>query len=73
METPRKSIIAKLSNREFESSSMLEDPSSQIESFAIIDLCGVSTKLNYMVLYSPRKRTRNLLRFIITIGIREKF
>ena len=34
-----------------------EDPSLRIESFALINLRGVSTKLNK---YSPCKRTRNL-------------
>ena len=34
-----------------------EDPNLRIESFAIVNLRGVSTKLNKY----PRKRTRNLL------------
>ena len=47
VETPRKFIIAKLSIRKLGSSSVLyEDPSLRIESFAIINLRGVSTKLN---------------------------
>ena len=59
METPRKFIIAKLSISKLGSSSVLiiqvliyniistdEDPSLRIESFAIINLRGVSTKLN---------------------------
>ena len=55
VETPRKFIIAELSLRKLGSSSVLiiffiistdEDPSLQIESSAIINLRGVSTKLN---------------------------
>ena len=58
METPRKFIIAELSIRKLGSSSVLiilayyyiistdEDPSLRIESSAIINLRGVSTKLN---------------------------
>ena len=58
VETPRKFIIAKLSISKLGSSSVLiihyyyciistdEDPSLRIESFAIINLRGVSTKLN---------------------------
>ena len=65
MEIPRKFIIAELSIRKLGSSySTDEDPSLRIESSAITNLHGVSTKLNkYIVLYnySPCKRTRNLL------------
>ena len=57
VETPRKFIIAELSIRKLGSSSVLiiistdEDPSLRIESSAIINLRGVSTKLNkYIVL-----------------------
>ena len=52
VETPRKFIIAELSIRELGSSSSNtiistdEDPSLWIESSAIINLRGVSTKLN---------------------------
>ena len=55
METPRKFIIARLSIRKLGSSSVLiiiiiistdEDPSLRNESFAIMNLRGVSTKLN---------------------------
>ena len=54
VETPRKFIIAELSIRKLGSSSDLhfriistdEDPSLRIESSAIINLRGVSTKLN---------------------------
>ena len=55
VETPRKFIIAKLSFRKLGSSSVLiiiiiistdEDPSLRIESLAIINLRGDSTKLN---------------------------
>ena len=56
VETPRKFIIAELSIRKLGSSSVLiiistdEDPSLRIESSAIINLRGVSTKLNkYLV------------------------
>ena len=44
METPRKFIIAELSIRKLGSTD--EDPSLRIESSAIINLRGVSTKLN---------------------------
>ena len=41
-----------------------EDPSLRIESFAMINLRGVSTKLNkYIDLASPWKRTRNSLNY----------
>ena len=50
VETPRKFIIAELSIRKLGSSpyyySTDEDPSLRIESSAIINLRGVSTKLN---------------------------
>ena len=52
VETPRKFIIAELSIRKLGSSSVQyynstdEDPSLRIESSAIINLRGVSTKLN---------------------------
>ena len=51
VETPRKfiDIIAKLSIRKLESSRIIstdKDPSLGIENFAIINLRGVSTKLN---------------------------
>ena len=57
VDTPRKFIIAELSIRKLGSSSVLiiliigiistdEDPSLRIESSAIINLRGVSTKLN---------------------------
>ena len=58
VETPRKFIIAELSIRKLGSSSVLiilvlsaiistdEDPSLRIESSAMINLRGVSTKLN---------------------------
>ena len=54
VETPRKFIIAELSIRKLGSSSVVfisiistdEDPSLRIESSAIINLRGVSTKLN---------------------------
>ena len=50
VETPRKFIIAELSIRKLRSSSGIistdEDPSLRIESSAIINLRGVSTKLS---------------------------
>ena len=63
METPRKFIIAELSIRKLGSSSVLiiphsagiistdEDPSLRIESSAITNLRGVSTKLNKYKFY----------------------
>ena len=66
VETPRKFIIAELSIRKLGSSSVLiiplmkiisgiistdEDPSLRIESSAIINLRGVSTKLNKYIRY----------------------
>ena len=62
VETPRKFIIAELSIRKLGSSSVLiilallsiistdEDPSLRIESSAIINLRGVSTKLNKYIM-----------------------
>ena len=44
VETPRKFIIAELSNSRIISTG--EDPSLRIESCAIMNLRGVSTKLN---------------------------
>ena len=67
MQTPRKFIIAELSIRKLGSSSVLiirlfeftrriistdEDPSLQIESFAMINLRGVSTKLNKYIVFT---------------------
>ena len=58
VETPRKFIIAELSIRKLGSSAVLiintdEDPSLRIESSAIINLRGVSTKLNkYKLVYT---------------------
>ena len=60
VETPRKFIIAELSIRELGSSSVLiiriistdEDPSLRIESSAIINLRGVSTKLNKYIVFT---------------------
>ena len=53
VETPRKFITAKLSIRKPGSSSVLiifdEDPGLRIESFAVINLCGVST--NKTIIY----------------------
>ena len=55
METPRKFIIAELSIRKLGSSSVLiivEDPNLRIESSAIINLRGVSTKLNKYIVFT---------------------
>ena len=61
VETPRKFIMAELSIRKLESSSVLiiriistdEDPSLRIESSAIINLRGVSTKLGkYYIVFT---------------------
>ena len=61
METPRKFVIVELSIRELGSSSVLiiiyyystdEDPSLRIESSAIINLRGVSTKLNKYIVFT---------------------
>ena len=62
METPGKFIIAELSIRKLGSSSVLiilyciistdEDPSLRIESSAIINLPGVSTKLNKYIVFT---------------------
>ena len=63
MGTPRKFTIAELSIRKLGSSSVLiifwfistdEDPSLRIESSAIINLCGVSTKLNKYILFTTQ-------------------
>ena len=56
VETPRKFITAKLSIRKHGSSSVLniistdEDPGLRIESFAVINLRGVSTNKTIIVL-----------------------
>ena len=66
METPRKFIIVELSIRKLGSSSVLiiqhiiiqciistdEDPSLRVESSAIINLRGVSTKLNKYIVFT---------------------
>ena len=56
VETPRKFIIAELSIRKLEFSSVLiipdEDPSLRIESSAITNLRGVSTKLNKYIVFT---------------------
>ena len=64
VETPRKFIIAELSIRKLGFSlyyySTNEDPSLRIESSAIINLRGVSTKLNkYTKCYFRRLRLRS--------------
>ena len=57
METPRKFIIAELSIRKLGSSSVLiiistdEDPSLRIESFAIVNLRGVSIKFYFNLIF----------------------
>ena len=58
METPGKFIIAELLIRKLGSSSVLiimkndEDPSLRIESFVIINLRGVSTKLYFNLIFT---------------------
>ena len=59
METPRKFIIAKLSILKLGSPSVLkiiisidEDPSLRVESLAIINLRGVSTKLYLNLIFA---------------------
>ena len=74
METPRKFIIAELSIRKLGSSSVLiilllaliiniistdEDPSLRIESSAIINLRGVSTKLNKYIVFTMQTYKKN--------------
>ena len=77
METPRKFIIAELSIRKLGSSSVLlalmkiiisiistdEDPSLRIESSAIINLRGVSTKLNKYIanMFTDNKEWNDIL------------
>ena len=70
VETPRKFIIAVLSIRKLGSSSVLiiiriistdEDPSLRIESTAIINLRGVSTKLNKYKHNATKIRTIELI------------
>ena len=69
VETPRKFIIAELSIRKLGSSSVLiilmhEDPSLQIESSAIINLRGVSTKLNKYIVFTMQTYKKLILRLI---------
>ena len=73
-ETPRKFIITELSIRKLGSSSVLiihfgiistdEDPSLRIESSAIINLRGVSTKLNKYIVFTMQTY-KKLIRFKI--------
>ena len=80
VETPRKSIIAELSIRKLGSSSVLiilstvliivsiistdEDPSLRIESSAIINLRGVSTKLNKYIVFTMQTYKKLITKFI---------
>ena len=73
VDTPRKFIIAELSIRKLGSSSVLiiiistdEDPSLRIESSAIINLRGVSTKLNK---YIKNLLEKNLIMFAVLPAI----
>ena len=59
VETPRKSIIAKLCEAFFIIRTD-EDPSLRIESFAMINLRGVSTKLNEYFVATCQRVTTNL-------------
>ena len=59
VETPRKFIIAELLIRKLGSLSVLfistdEDPSLRIESSAMINLCGVSTKLYFNLIFTMK-------------------
>ena len=66
VETPRKFIIAELSIRKLGSSSVLiVDPSLRIESSAIINLRGVSTKLNKYIVFTMQ--TYKKLNHIVVI------
>ena len=72
MDTPRKFIIAELSIRKLGSSSVLiilfistdEDPSLRIESSAIINLRGVSTKLNKYIVFTMQTYKKLIPNFI---------
>ena len=77
METPRKFIIAELSIRKLGSSSALiialstsiistdEDPSLRIESSAIINLRGVSTKLNKYIVFTMQTYKKLITTFYL--------
>ena len=79
-EHPRKFIIAELSIRKLGSSSVLicnnianiistdEDPSLRIENSAIIDLRGVSTKLNKYIVFTMQTY-KKLIKFNVTCKI----
>ena len=70
METPRKFIIAELSIRKLGSSfgpliiSTDEDPSLRIESSAIINLRGVSTRLNKYIVFTMQTYKKLIFRVI---------
>ena len=69
METPRKFIIAELSIRKLGSSSVLiistdEDPSLRIESSAIINLRGVSTKLIKYIVFTMQTYKKLKITFV---------
>ena len=75
VETPRKFIIAKLSIRELGSSSVLiilalhdGDPSLRIERFAIINLRGVSTKLNKYIVFTMQAY-QELKAYMVTLSL----
>ena len=73
VETPRKFIIAELSIRKLGSSSTDKDPSLRIESSAIINLRGVSTKLNkYNSSYSTQAFTPELNVFFERLLVESK-
>ena len=76
VETPRKFIIAELSIRKLGSSSVLiipsiistdDDPSLWIESSAIINLRGVSTKLNKYIISTDEISTDLVLLALMKI------
>ena len=73
METPRKFIIAELSIRKLGSSSVLimhtdEDPSLRIESSAIINLRGVSTKLNKYIVFTMQTYKKHINLFLLNLN-----
>ena len=74
VETPGRFNIAKLSIRELGSSSVLiilalhEDPSLRIERFAIINLPGVSTKLNKYIAFTMQAY-QELKAYMVTLSL----
>ena len=74
VETPSKFTIAKLSIRKLGSSSVLKIhyyPNLRIESFAIINLRGLSTKLNVIVRLQiiSSLRTKKIITWVVALPI----